>query len=37
VDGRLQRSSRWPLVRGSHRIRAVDAGGAAVEVGVRVD
>ncbi|HET9040841.1 MAG TPA: penicillin-binding protein 1C [Gemmatimonadales bacterium] len=37
VDGRPQRSARWALERGPHRIRAVDRGGEAAEVGVRVE
>ncbi|MEP6688431.1 MAG: hypothetical protein ABJC36_08800 [Gemmatimonadales bacterium] len=36
VDGRLQHSSRWALVRGSHHIRASDAAGESAEVGIEV-
>jgi penicillin-binding protein 1C len=35
VDGRPQRSSRWALVPGIHRIRA-EAAGASAEVGIEV-
>ena len=37
VDGRPQRSSRWALVRGHHRVRAVEDTGARAEVGVDVE
>jgi penicillin-binding protein 1C len=37
VDGRPQRSARWALERGDHRIRAVDRGGEAAEVRVTVE
>jgi penicillin-binding protein 1C len=37
VDGRPQRSTRWVLERGPHRIRAVDRAGEAAEVRVTVE
>jgi penicillin-binding protein 1C len=37
VDGRPQRSSRWPLEQGTHLVRAVDGAGTAAEVRVVVE
>jgi membrane carboxypeptidase/penicillin-binding protein PbpC len=37
VDGRAHIGARWALQPGRHRIRAVDAAGRAVEVGVAVE
>jgi penicillin-binding protein 1C len=37
VDGRRQRSGRWALVRGHHRIRAEAGAGASAELGIDVE
>ncbi|HEX3276569.1 MAG TPA: hypothetical protein VHR43_17060 [Gemmatimonadales bacterium] len=37
VDGRAQRTARWPIVPGAHRIRAVDGAGTVREVRVMVE
>jgi penicillin-binding protein 1C len=37
VDGRPQRSSRWPLEQGTHLVRAVDRAGREAEVRVVVE
>jgi penicillin-binding protein 1C len=37
VDGRPHTGARWTLVRGKHRIRAIDGAGRAAEVAVAVE
>jgi hypothetical protein len=37
VDDRPHAGARWTLVRGEHRIRAIDGGGHAAEVAVVVE